>query len=78
MVKISNFINLTVKWNICNVPSYHYLTEVDFTEVIEPYGYLLLIRAYQYHFRIEWNPLNLECEPIQIYRNIKDTVESCT
>ena len=26
-----------------NVPSYHYLTEVDFTEVIEPYGYLLLI-----------------------------------
>ena len=41
--KISNFINLTVKWNICNVPSYHYLTEVDFTEVIEPDGYLLLI-----------------------------------
>ena len=41
--KISNFINLTVKRNICNVPSSHYLTEVDFTEVIEPDGYLLLI-----------------------------------
>ena len=43
MVQNFKFHKFNSEMNICNVPSSHYLTEVDFTEVIEPDGYLLLI-----------------------------------